>query len=131
MRPLHHRDPGVVGAALARDDVVVCVIADGVHLAPDAVRLVARAARGRVALVTDAVAGETRRPDGVLAGGGASMIEAVRNLHALGVPLEEAVEAATATPARVLGEAGLGRLDVGLPADVVVLDDRLEIVRVI
>ena len=59
------------------------------------------------------------------------MIEAVRNLHALGVPLADAVEAATSVPARVLGARELGRLDVGLPADVVVLDDNLEIARVL
>jgi N-acetylglucosamine-6-phosphate deacetylase len=59
------------------------------------------------------------------------MIEAVRNLLELDVPFEDAVEAATATPARVLGEAELGRLDVGLPADLVVLNDRAEIERVL
>ena len=72
-----------------------------------------------------------RGPDGVLAGSVLTMIEAVRNLHALGVPLEEAVAAATSTPARVLGEPDLGRLDVGLPADLVVLDDSVEIERVL
>ena len=59
------------------------------------------------------------------------MIEAVRNLHALGVPLADAIAAATSTPARVLGDPELGRLDVGTPADIVVLDDRLEIERVL
>jgi N-acetylglucosamine-6-phosphate deacetylase len=59
------------------------------------------------------------------------MIEAVQNLHRLGVPIEDAVSAATATPARLLGELELGRLDVGLPADVVVLNDRVEIERVL
>ena len=58
------------------------------------------------------------------------MIDAVRNLHELGVPLSQAVQAATAVPARVLGASGLGRLDVDLPADLVVLDDNLEIDRV-
>ena len=57
MRPLGHRDPGVVGAALARSDVIVCIILDGYHLAAETVALVWRAAAGRVALVTDAVAG--------------------------------------------------------------------------
>ncbi len=151
MRPLLHRDPGIVGAALGRDDVVVSVIVDGIHLAPETVRTVARAAAGRLALITDAIAaaprtdgpsslgdldvhvheGAVRGPDGVLAGSVLTMIEAVRNLHALGVPLEDAVAAATATPARVLGEPGLGRLDVGLPADILVLNDRLEIERVL
>ena len=57
MRPLRHRDPGIAGAALVRDDVVVQIILDGVHLAPETARLVWRAAAGRVALVTDAVSG--------------------------------------------------------------------------
>ena len=72
-----------------------------------------------------------RGPDGVLAGSVLTMLEAVRNLHELGAPLEEAVAAATSTPARVLGEPDLGRLAVGLPADLVVLDDRLDIERVL
>ena len=56
--------------------------------------------------------GAVRGPDGVLAGSVLTMIEAVRNLHALGVPLEEAVGAATSAPARLLGEPELGRIDV-------------------
>jgi len=75
--------------------------------------------------------GAVRGPDGVLAGSVLTMIEAVRNLHGLGVPLEEAVGAATAVPARALGLSDLGRIAVGLPADIVVLDDRLEIARVL
>ena len=59
------------------------------------------------------------------------MIEAVRNLHALGVPLADALDAATAVPARVIGAAGVGGLDAGSPADVVVLDDNLEVDRVL
>jgi len=151
MRPFLHRDPGIVGAALARDDVIVQLILDGVHLASETVQVVWRAAPGRVALVTDSITaagasdgaysfgsldiqvteGAVRGPDGVLAGSVLTMIEAVRNLHALGVPLADAVEAATSVPARVLGARELGRLDVGLPADVVVLDDNLEIARVL
>jgi N-acetylglucosamine-6-phosphate deacetylase len=59
------------------------------------------------------------------------MIDAVRNVHALGVPLEEALTAATAIPAGIAGRPDLGRLAPGLPADVVVLDDNLEITRVL
>jgi N-acetylglucosamine-6-phosphate deacetylase len=147
MRPLTHRDPGIVGAALVRDDVVVQIIVDGIHLAPATTALVWRAAAGRVALVTDAVAaasasggsyslgsvelsvrdGAVRAPDGMLAGSVLTMIEAVRNLHALGAPLESALDAASAVPARVLGLTEAGRLDIGMPADLVVLDDNLEI----
>ena len=151
MRPFLHRDPGIVGAALARDDVTVSVIVDGIHLAEETVRTAWRAARGRLALVTDAITGAgvadgsyslgnldvhvhegtVRGPDGVLAGSVLTMIEAVRNLHTLGVPLEEAVSAATCVPASALGLEDVGRLDVGCPADVVVLTDRLEIERVL
>lgn len=150
MRPFRHRDPGLAGAALAREEVVLQIILDGVHLAEETARVVWQSAAGRVALVTDAVAGagmadgayflggseiEVRdgvpRGDGnVLAGSTLTMIEAVRNLHGLGIPLSEAVAAATAVPARVLALPTLGRLDVDLPADLVVLDDNLEIERV-
>jgi N-acetylglucosamine-6-phosphate deacetylase len=151
MRPFLHRDPGIAGAALARDDVIVSLIVDGIHLAPETSRTVWNAARGRVALISDAIAaaprtqgpsslgeldlhvheGAVRGPDGVLAGSVLTMIEAVRNLHALGVPMEDAIGAATTTPAKMLGERALGRIDVGLPADVVVLNDSLEIDRVL
>jgi N-acetylglucosamine-6-phosphate deacetylase len=151
MRPLTHRDPGIVGAALVRPDVVVQAIVDGVHLDPDVVRLLWSVAAGRLALVTDAIAaaglgdgayalgsvdldvngGIARRGDGVLAGSTLTMIEAVRNLVALGVPLEQAAEAASAVPGGVLGRSDIGRIGPGSRADIVVLDDNLEIERVL
>ncbi len=147
MRPLGHRDPGIVGAALVRDDVIVQVIIDGHHLAPETAQLVRRTAQSRVALVTDAIAaagtsatsctlggidveirdGIARRADGVIAGSVVTMIEAVRNLHALGAPLVDAIAAATAAPARAARRPGLGVLRPDGEADIVVLDDRLEI----
>ena len=151
MRPFLHRDPGVIGAGLARTDVVVSVIVDGIHLSPEAVLLAYNVAGERLALISDAITGAglsdgafsfgrldievsegaVRGPDGVLAGSVLTMIEAVRNLHALGVPLERAVGAATSTPAGFLGEARLARLAPGLPADIVVLNDGIEIERVL
>ena len=150
MRPFGHRDPGIAGAALVRPEVVVQVILDGIHLAPETAKLVWSAAAGRVALVTDAVAGAglgdgsyslggfevkirdgvARRPDGVLAGTSLTMIEAVRNLHALGVPLASALDAAASVPARVIGEPADGLVP-GAPADVVVVDDNLGVDRVL
>ncbi|CAN5284467.1 N-acetylglucosamine-6-phosphate deacetylase [soil metagenome] len=151
MRPFRHRDPGIAGAALARDDVVVQVILDDVHLAPETASIVWRGAAGRVCLVTDAMAGAgrtdgsyrlggldvevrdgaARGPGGVLAGSTLTLIEAVRNLRALGASFEHAVLAATAVPARVLGLADAGWLEIGLPADIVVLTDALEVERVL
>ena len=72
-----------------------------------------------------------RAHDGVLAGSVLTMIEAVRNLHELGVPLESALEAASSVPARVLGSDGVGRIERGAPADIVVLDDGSQIERVL
>jgi N-acetylglucosamine-6-phosphate deacetylase len=151
MRPFTHRDPGIAGVALARDDVVVQVIVDGVHLAPDTAKLVWRSAAGRTVLVTDAMSGAgtgdgsyslgglevqirdgvARGPDGVLAGSSLTMIKAVRNLHALGVPLVDVLQAAAAVPARAIGAHDAGEIAVGAAADVVVLGDDLEIERVL
>src|SRR5204863_4092192 len=75
--------------------------------------------------------GVARRADGALAGSVATMPEAVRNLHALGVPLAEALAAASAAPARAIGRPELGALRPGAAADVVVLDDALEVRRVL
>ncbi len=151
MRPFAAREPGLAGAALVAGDVTVQMILDGVHLADDTARLVWQAAGGRVALVTDAIAaagagdgsyriagvdfevenGVARRADRVLAGSTVSMIEAVRNLVALGVPVASALAAAGRVPARIAGRPELGTLEPGSGADIVVLDDRLEISRVL
>jgi len=153
MRPLRSRDPGVAGAALTHPDVVVKMIVDGHHLAREVVQIVWACAAGRVALITDAMAGAgagegtsfrlgdvmveveagaaPMREDGKLAGSVLTMIDAVRNLHALGVPFEQAVAAASEVPARFLGRADLGVLEPGGLADIVVLDDRLEIQTVL
>lgn len=140
------RAPGVAGAALARPDVLVQMICDGVHLAEDVVRLVRAAAGGRVALVTDAIAaagvgdadvrlgdvqvrvraGEARRQDGTLAGSVLTMLGALRAYVAVGASLEEAVLAATTRPAELLG-VRIGQLRPGDVADVAILDDTLEL----
>jgi N-acetylglucosamine-6-phosphate deacetylase len=151
MRPFAAREPGLAGAALAADQVLVQVILDGVHLAEDTAKLVWQAAGGRVALVTDAVAGAgigdgnyrlgsiefsvengvARRADRVLAGSTVTMIEAVRNLVALGAPLAGALAAASAVPARIARRDDVGRLAPGAPADLVVVDESLELERVL
>jgi N-acetylglucosamine-6-phosphate deacetylase len=151
MRPFRSRDPGIAGVALTRRDVFVQLIVDGRHLADETVRLIWAAAGDRAALVTDAMAGAGMsagsyqfggldieiadgvpiREDGVFAGTVLTMLDAVRNLHALGIPFEEAIGAATAVPARILRRPDLGVLEPGGRADIVVLDDRLEIAQVL
>lgn len=139
MGPLHQREPGVPGAALADDRVVAGLIADLVHVHPALIRTAFRTKGAhRVALVTDAVAwraghlaaadvtlvdGAPRLADGTIAGSALAMDTAVRNVvDAAGVPLAEALTAASTTPADVLGDRARGRIEPGARADLVVLD---------
>jgi N-acetylglucosamine-6-phosphate deacetylase len=151
MRPFTHRDPGIAGAALVRDDVTVELILDGHHVSDEAGLIAWRAAQGRVALVTDGMAatgagdgtwqmgpvrvdvrdGAVRTLDGVLAGSVLTMRDAIRNAVGLGISLEEAVEAATRVPARAARRTDVGRIDPGTLADVVVLDGDVEVTRVL
>ncbi|MGH2760264.1 MAG: N-acetylglucosamine-6-phosphate deacetylase [Actinomycetota bacterium] len=131
MRPLHHREPGVVGAVLTDPRVVAGVIADGIHLDPSTVLLAFRAKPERVALVSDVVAGErtggadaVRLADGTLAGGLSGLLDGVAVAVGAGVMFEDAIQAATLTPAEVL-RVPVGRISPGAPADFVVLDDAL------
>jgi len=149
MRPLHHREPGPVGALLDRDEVSCEVIADGVHLHDTAIRLVARAAGpARLVLITDAMAA-AGMPDGqyrlgsmqvdvaggvarlaagpgpgAIAGSTATMASVVRHAIAAGLPVTAVAAAASTTPARVLGLGDrTGALRAGLDADLVVCDE--------
>lgn len=152
MRRPEHRDPGIAYAALGRDDVFITLIVDGHHLADDTVRAAARAAGERLVLISDAVAaavaadgdytlggnvaihaaaGVVRNDAGSLAGSTLTMLDAVRNLHALGVPLAAALRAATEAPARMAGRPDLGRIAPGARADLIVLDDSIERERVL
>jgi N-acetylglucosamine-6-phosphate deacetylase len=148
MRPIHHREPGPVGAALAMD--LACeVINDGVHVHPAITGLVNRTP-GRLVLVTDAIdaagmgdgdvelggqlvqvrQGEARLArSGSLAGSTLTMDAAVRRaVLECGLSVEEASVAASGTPARLLGRAGeFGSIAAGLAADLVVLNTDLTV----
>jgi len=144
MPPLHHRRPGLVGAALSDDRVAVSLIADLVHVHPSAIAVAFRAkGAGRVALITDSVAwraatvGEIavhfdgrapRLDDGTLAGSTLTMDAALRNVvgHAR-IELPDAVRASATTPADLLGLHDRGRLEPGARADVVALDEALDV----
>jgi N-acetylglucosamine-6-phosphate deacetylase len=151
MAPLRHRDPGPVLALWEDPRVHLELIMDGVHVRPELVAFVMATEPGRAVLVTDAMAAagasdgdyvlgelpvEVR--DGVariagtdtIAGSTLTLDRAVRNCVAAGVPLAQAVRAATATPADYLGLGDVGRLAAGRRADLVVLDDDLAVTRV-
>ncbi len=146
MRGLHHREPGLVGAALMDDRLTCDLICDGVHVAPRIVALTARAARERLVLITDRIdpqgaaeAGPVpsfgsgglrddgtvlRLEDGRLAGSCLTLDRAIRNASAFAnLSILEAVAACTLRPARLLGiEAERGTLRPGARADFAVLD---------
>lgn len=150
MRPLEHRDPGILGAVLTDERVTADMIVDGVHLAPAIVKLVAEA-KGpeRTVLITDAISA-TGMPDGQyhlgsievdvkngecrangkLAGSILTMDKAVRNLSRYaGWELPAAVSAATQNPARVAGLSSRGVICTGAQADFVVLDRQGKVLR--
>jgi N-acetylglucosamine-6-phosphate deacetylase len=151
MRGLHHREPGPVGALL-EGDAHVELIADGVHLHPAVLRTVFAAKPGRCVLVTDAMAAagagdgdyelgpmaiEVR--DGVarlagreaIAGSTLTMDRALRTAVAAGVPLVDAVHAASTAPAALMGLDDVGAIEAGRRADLVVLDEAWQVQRVL
>lgn len=155
MRPLHHREPGPIGALLDDERVTVELICDLVHVHPTVLRIAAtHAGRGRTVLVTDAMSAtdaadgryhlgrlEVDVRDGVatladtgsLAGSTLTMDAAFRNfVRGAGLPIPDAVRATSSKPAELLGiEDKTGSLQAGLAADLVVLDDDLRPVRVL
>jgi N-acetylglucosamine-6-phosphate deacetylase len=129
MGPLHHRTPGLAGAALTDTRIVPSVIADFVHVHPAMVKL-ALDARPDAVLVTDAVPdAATHLPDGTLAGSTLTMASALANVASLGIPPARAIRYATANPARVLGLTDRGRIAPGARADLVALDPTTLAVR--
>lgn len=155
MRPLHHREPGPIGALLDDERVTIELICDLVHVHPTALRLAAKyVGRGRTVLISDAMSAtdaadgryrlgrlEVDVRDGVatvaetgsLAGSTLTMDVAFRNLvRAAGLGIPDAVRATSGRPAELLGIADrTGSLRTGLAADLVVLDEDLRPVRVL
>jgi N-acetylglucosamine-6-phosphate deacetylase len=149
MPPVHHRQPGIALALLLDPRVSVGLIADGEHIHPAVcAQLVRVKDPSRIALTTDqtAAAGSppghyrltgravvsdgtvVRLEDGTLAGSAATMDDIVRRMAAVpGMNATRAIAMASAVPARVLGERGLGRIRVGSCADLVVLDGELRV----
>jgi N-acetylglucosamine-6-phosphate deacetylase len=152
MRPFTHRDSGVIGAVLTSPDVTAELIADGVHVDDAAMRLLlqAKGAAG-VILVSDGISatgmpegkymlgssevtvsdGVCRNAEGKLAGSTLTLDRALRNIVGLGTPLGDALRMLTLNPATLLGiEYKKGALRTGADADIVLLDDALNVTQV-
>lgn len=159
MNGLHHRNPGPIPAAVENPQMMIELINDGFHVQTPMVRLVFRLAPHRICLVTDAMAA-TGCPDGhyklgeldvnvvnsharlvsngAIAASTLTLSQAVKNAVSEGIPVVQAVEAATLTPARALGldrvnsvtEAPLGLLAPGFAADFNLCDNLLSVEKV-
>ncbi len=140
MRPLNHRDPGVIAAALTNKVAMPAVIPDGIHVAPEILRLIymARGAH-RMILTTDKVSlagssansiadGAARLPDGTLAGAVISMLDGARLMtEKAPTPIGEVAMMAAANPASLIGHSEVGTLQRGAVSDIIVLNEALEL----
>src|SRR5579872_622375 len=145
MSPLQGRQPGMVGAVYDNNDVRCSVVCDGIHVDFASVRISKKIMQDRLFFITDAVTevqyGEYSHiftgdrytlPDGTLSGSSLTMMKAVTNaVEKAGIPLPEALRMASVYPAAVLGEQGkLGCIAPGACADLVLLDEQLNILQV-
>jgi N-acetylglucosamine-6-phosphate deacetylase len=141
MRPFSHRDSGVIGAVLTSPEVSAELIADGVHVEEIAMKVLLQAKGAEhMILISDGISA-TGMPDGkymlgkleVTVSGGIcrTLDRALRNIVGLGIPLADAVRMLTLNPAALLGiEFKKGALRVGADADVVLLDEGLQLTNV-
>ena len=149
MRELHHREPGVVGAALTSPELTVEIIADGVHIHPIVLKILTKIKDGeKIVLITDAMRaaglkegtydlggqevivtkGQARLKDGTLAGSVLTMDKAVKNMvNKIGIQLPKAIQMASYNPAKSIGiDDKKGSLEPGKDADIVILNKNLE-----
>ena len=147
MSGIHHRHPGPIGAASERENVTAELICDGIHVHPSAVRMAFRLFPGRICLISDALrccgmadgsyslggqeillsGGVARLTSGAIAGSAADLYQCMRRAVSFGIPREQAVWAATALPARVIGrESETGAIADGRAADFVICGGELE-----
>lgn len=152
MSGLHHRKPGVVGAVFDDSRVRGELICDGFHIHPAVLRAAFRLLGDRALIVSDSMRangmpegeafdlggqmvtvhqGKALLPDGTIAGSVTNLHQEIKNLVSFGVPFEQAVKAATLLPARAIGLDGeIGSIAPGKRADLVVLDENLDIAAV-
>lgn len=151
MEPVSARAPGLAGFALSDPRARLQLVADGKHVADELLRVAFAAAPGRCSIVTDSTSltrcpegrqslgevpiemldGVALRPDGTIAGGTTTLLDAFRHLCSLDLSLAEALAAVTERPAKLLGRTDVGHLSPGLPANLLVLDDRLDMIDVV
>jgi N-acetylglucosamine-6-phosphate deacetylase len=145
MSPLHHREPGLVGAAFDHHNVMASIIPDGHHVAFEAVGIAKKLMGNRLFAITDAVtetdsgpyqhhlAGDKYEAGGILSGSAISMLDGLVNLvQKAGIDLDEAVKMCSLYPAELLGCADkYGKIAPGYSEEFLVLDKDLKLVKLI
>ena len=149
MEPLSARSPGLAGASVSRKGVTLQLICDGVHLSNEMLLMAFAAAPGRCVVVSDSIAaaaceeelvqlgdvkvhirnGEARREDGTLAGSIGRLRDSLTRLAGLGVPAIDALNAVITHPAQLTGGTAIVDLKPGAAANLLILNDALEITR--
>ena len=150
MPPLHHRNPGVIGAAIAKN-IYVQVICDGIHIHPSVVMMLYKTfGPDRMILISDSmratgladgtydlgglnvtVAGGTARlADGTLAGSIATLNDCVKKAIEFGIPELDAYKMASETPAKLLG-VDKGKLEIGYDADFIAVDQDNNVIKTV
>ena len=148
MPSIHHRKPGVIGAASENEKVFAELICDGLHVHPSSVRMAFKLFPGRICLISDALRccgmpdgeyelggqqvflreGVARLADGTIAGAASTLYQDLLNAVAFGIPEEDAIRAATVNPAHEIGkENEIGSIAPGLMADFLVCDQDLRL----
>ena len=148
MPPLHHRNPGVIGAGFDCENVGLEMICDGIHLNPAIIRSVFKLAEDRVVLISDSMMASglsdgkyslggqevfvkdkvARLESGTIAGSASNLHDCVKNCIAFGIKPEIAIKSATINPAKLIGmDKEIGSIAVGKRADLVILDGDFDI----
>ncbi len=141
MSQMHHRDPGLPGAAFQTDEAFASIIADGLHVNYNVVSIAKKLMKDRLFLISDAVeqnlqgayqhvrqADRFTLPDGTLSGSLLTMLKAVRNcVEHVGIPLDEVLRMASTYPAKVIKAPDRGRIEPGYKADLVLFDKDYEV----
>lgn len=146
MSPIHHREPGIPAAVFNHDQAMASIIVDGQHVDFEVVKFAYKLMKTRLFLITDAVTACSTgpyqhqlkgnkyvMPDGTLSGSSLTMVQAVKNcVSHCEIDLNSALKMATGYPAKLIGlEKLTGKIEIGHQANLLVLDESLNLKQVI